>query len=156
MLDFDLAELYGVPTMRLNEQVARNRKRFPPDFAFQLTAHEVTDLISQNAISNEGRGGRRKPPWVFTEHGVGMAASVLRSETAVRISIEIIRSFVRLRRLLTTPGELASQLLQLAETVQVHDEKLRVITDVLRKMMEPPPPAPPTRKIGFVDTESNP
>jgi hypothetical protein len=77
MLDFDLARLYGVTTAALNQQVSRNRDRFPEDFAYQLTQKEFTSLISQIAISNTGRGGRRKPPWVFTEHGVAMLSSVL-------------------------------------------------------------------------------
>lgn len=139
MLDSDLAALYGVTTSRLNEQVKRNQKRFPNDFAFRLTQNEFTDLISQFATSNAGRGGRRKLPWVFTEHGVAMLSSVLNSPTAIQVNIEIMRAFVRLRRLLATPGELASQLQKLAETVQLHDEQIKVITDVLRKLMEPPP-----------------
>lgn len=148
MLDSDLARLYGVPTFRLNEQVSRNRERFPCDFAFRLTLHEFRDLISQIAISKAGRGGRRKLPWVFTEQGVAMLSSVLRSPTAVRVNIEIMRAFVRLRRLLATPGELVAQLTQLAETVQLHDHHLKVITEVLRKMSEPPPETP-KRRIGF-------
>lgn len=153
MLDFQLAELYGVPTMRLNEQVSRNRERFPSDFAFQLTPHEVTDLISQNAISNSSYGGRRKAPWAFTEQGIAMLSSVLRSPTAVKVNIEIMRAFVRLRRLLATPGELVAQLQKLAETVQLHDTQIKAIADVLRKMMEPPPDAAPKRRIGFADTD---
>jgi hypothetical protein len=104
MLDFQLAELYGVATMRLNEQGARNRERFPPDFAFQLAPHGVTDLISQNAISSSGYGGRRKAPWAFTEQGIAMLSSVLRSPMAVRVNIEIMRAFVRLRQLLARPA----------------------------------------------------
>ena len=150
MLDADLAKLYGVPTFRLNEQVARNRKRFPVDFAFQLTQKEFANLISQFAISSLGHGGRRTQPWVFTEHGVAMLSSVLNSETAIEANIQIMRAFTRLRRLFSTPGELVTQLSQLAETVQLHDEQLKVITDVLRKMMEPPPVDPqPKRRIGF-------
>jgi hypothetical protein len=150
MLDSDLAKLYGVPTFRLNEQVARNRKRFPIDFAFQLTRQEVAILISQFAISSSGHGGRRSLPWVFTEHGVAMLSSVLNSETAIEVNIQIMRAFTRLRRLLSTPGELVTQLNQLADTVQLHDEQIKVITDVLKKMMEPPPSDPlPKRRIGF-------
>src|SRR5262245_38342393 len=115
MLDSDLADLYGVPTFRLNEQMKRNHGRFPEDFAFQLTLQEFRDLISQFAISNKGRGGRRKLPWVFTEQGVAMLSSVLRSPMAIKVNIEIMRAFVRVRRLLATPGELVSQLRQLAE-----------------------------------------
>lgn len=153
MLDSDLAELYGVPTKRLNEQVERNLDRFPDDFAFQLTEQEFINLRSQIATSSSGYGGRRHRPRVFTEQGVAMLSSVLRSETAVRVNVEIIRAFVRMRRLFATPGELVAQLQNLAETVQVHDDQLRVITDVLRKMMEPPPAEAPKRRIGFVNTD---
>ena len=150
MLDFDLAKLYGVQTLRLNEQVRRNRDRFPDDFAFQLTEQEFRALISQIAISKPGRGGTRKLPWAFTEHGVAMLSGVLRSPTAVRVNIEIVRAFVRLRRLLATPGELVEQLRQLADTVQLHDGQIKTISRILQKMMEPPPEAPrPTRRIGF-------
>jgi ORF6N domain len=150
MLDFDLAKLYGVQTMRLNEQVRRNRDRFPDDFAFQLTEQEFTNLISQFAISSSGHGGRRKLPWAFTEHGVAMLSSVLRSSTAVRVNIEIVRAFVRLRRLLATPGELVEQLRQLADTVQLHDRQIKTISRILQKMMEPlPEPPRPAHRIGF-------
>lgn len=153
MLDSDLADLYKVPTRRLNEQVLRNQERFPPDFAFQLTLQEFRDLMSQIATSNAGRGGRRKLPWVFTEHGVAMLSSVLHSPTAIKVNIEIMRAFVRLRRLLATPGELVAQLAKLAETVQLHGDQIKVITDVLRRMMEPPPEGP-KRHIGFRTPES--
>ncbi|MBX9627437.1 MAG: ORF6N domain-containing protein [Gemmataceae bacterium] len=151
MLDSDLAELYGVPTMRLNEQVSRNRDRFPEDFAFQLTTHELTDLMSQIVTSSPGYGGRRKPPWAFTEHGVAMLSGVLRSPTAVRVNIAIIRAFVRMRRLFAVPGDLITKIKELAETVQLHDRQIKAITDLLQKMMEPP--APPARRIGFVQTD---
>lgn len=148
MLDSDLAEVYETTTMALNQAVKRNKQRFPEDFAFQLTPQEFRDLISQSVISSSGHGGRRTPPWVFTEHGVSMLASVLHSRIAVQVSIEIVRVFVRLRRLLATPGELVAQLKQLAETVQLHDEQIKVITEVLRKLMEPPPQTYKGR-IGF-------
>ncbi|MBN1589562.1 MAG: ORF6N domain-containing protein [Pirellulales bacterium] len=147
MLDSDLARLYGVTTSRLNEQVSRNRERFPDDFAYQLTQQEFAALMSQNAISKSGRGGRRKPPWVFTEHGVAMLSSVLRSPTAVRVNIEIMRAFVRLRRLMATPGELVEQLTRLADTVQLHDEQIRAVVEVLNRLMEQP--AKPRRPVGF-------
>jgi hypothetical protein len=147
MLDFDLARLYGVTTMRLNEQVRRNRDRFPGDFAYQLTQQELMDLISQNAISRSGWGGRRKLPWAFTEHGVAMLSSVLRSPAAVRVNIEIMRVFVRLRRLMATPGELVEQLTQLAEAVQLHDGQIKTIAQVLNRLMERP--AEPKHTIGF-------
>lgn len=149
MLDSELAELYGVPTHALNQAVDRNRDRSPDDFAFRLTLEEFSNLISQSVISSSGYGGRRKLPRVFTEHGVAMLSSVLRSPTAVQANIEIIRVFIRLRRLLATPGELIAQLNELAETVKLHDEQLRVISDVLRKMLAPPPKPDDGRRIGF-------
>jgi hypothetical protein len=147
MLDADLARLYGVTTRRLNEQVARNRDRFPEDFAYQLTQQEFTNLMSQNAISSSAHGGRRKLPWAFTEHGVAMLSSVLRSPTAVRVNIEIIRTFVKLRRLMATPGELVEQLTKLAETVKLHDGQIKAIAEVLQQMLEEPPK--PKKRIGF-------
>jgi hypothetical protein len=148
ILDAELALLYGVPTKVLNQAVKRNRARFPRDFAFQLTRQEVTDLKSQIVTSNTGRGGVRKLPWAFTEQGVAMLSSVLRSPTAVRVNVEIMRAFVRLRRLLATPGELVEQLTKLAETVQLHDEQIKTIAQVLRQLMEQPP-QPPKGRIGF-------
>jgi hypothetical protein len=158
MLDSELAELYGITTAALNQAVDRNLDRFPGDFAYRLTRDELATLISQSVISKPPRGGRQKPPWVFTEHGVAMLASVLRSPTAAQVNIEIVRAFVRMRRLFATPGELVTQLQQLAETVKGHDDQIRVITDVLRRMMEPPPEEKPKRRIGFTDpnTETTP
>ena len=147
MLDSDLATLYGVTTGQLNQQVTRNQERFPEDFAYQLTAQEFTSLMSQIVISKKGRGGRRKLPWVFTEQGVAMLSSVLNSPTAVHVNIEIMRTFVRLRRLMATPGELVEQLTKLAETVQLHDGQIKVISQVLQQMLEKP--ATPQKKIGF-------
>ena len=151
MLDSDLARLYGVTTSRLNEQLSRNKDRFPADFAFQLMQQEFTALISQIAISKTGRGGRRTRPWVFTEQGVAMLSSVLHSPTAARVNVEIMRTFVRLRRLVATPGELVEQLTKLAETVQWHDEQIKVIRQVLQQMLEQP--EPPKRRIGFRSDE---
>ncbi|NLX95970.1 MAG: ORF6N domain-containing protein [Rhodopirellula sp.] len=148
MLDADIGQVYDVTTAALNQAVKRNAGRFPEDFAFQLTQQEFTALISQNVTSNIGRGGRRKLPWAFTEHGIAMLSSVLRSPRAVRVNIEIMRAFVRLRRLLATPGELVEQLTRLAETVRLHDEQIAGIIQVLRHMMEKPPDDP-KRQIGF-------
>jgi hypothetical protein len=153
MLDFDLAKLYGLPTHVLNQAVKRNRTRFPGDFAFSLTPQEFRNLISQNVISSSGYGGRRKMPWVFTEHGVAMLSSVLRTPIAVRVNIEIIRAFVRIRRLLATPGELVEQLRQLADTVQLHDGQIKEIARVIQQMIEPPHPPVPPRRFGFQPPE---
>jgi hypothetical protein len=147
ILDSDLAVLYGVPTHRLNEQVSRNKDRFPDDFSYQLSQQEFTSLISQIAISKRGRGGRRTRPRVFTEQGVAMLSSVLNSPTAVRVNIEIMRAFVRLRRLMATPGDLVEQIRKLAETVQLHDNDIKLISRVLQQMIEKPVAAP--RRIGF-------
>ena len=149
LLDSDLADLYGVETKVLNQAVQRNSDRFPEDFAFPLTPQEFANLKSQIVTSSLGHGGRRKLPWAFTEHGIAMLSSVLNSPTAVRVNIQIIRTFVRLRRLLATPGELVTQLQQLAETVQLHDRHIKAITDVLTKMMEPPPQPAKKGRIGF-------
>ncbi len=143
LLDAALAELYGVSTKALNQAVKRNSDRFHEDFAFQLTMTEAANLKSQ--IVTSSWGGSRKPPRVFTEHGVAMLSSVLRSRTAAHVNIEIMRAFVRLRRLLATPGELAQQLTKLAETVQLHDGQIRAIAAVLQKMMASPNPP----EIGF-------
>ena len=148
MLDADLAELYEVATKVVNQAVKRHGDRFPDDFAFQLTLQEFTDLKSQSVTSSFEHGGRRKLPWVFTEQGVAMLSSVLRSPTAVKVNIEIMRAFVRVRRLLATPGELVAQLRLLADSVKLHDEQIRVITDVLGRMMAAPP-QPTKGKIGF-------
>ena len=113
MLDADLAELYGVETRRLNEQVSRNSERFPEDFMFQFTAEEFANLKSQFATSSWG--GRRKLPYAFTEHGAIMAASVLNSPIAIEVSVHVVRAFVRLRELVAGNKELAQKLLQLEQ-----------------------------------------
>ena len=147
ILDADLARLYGVTTKSLNQAVKRNPDRFPDDFAFPLTHQEVMALRSQIVTSNTGRGGRRTIPWVFTEQGVAMLSSVLHSPQAIRVNVEIMRVFVRLRRLLATPGELVEQITKLAETVRLHDDQIKAIAEVLHQMMEPP--EKPKRRIGF-------
>lgn len=148
MLDVDLARLYSVTTGALNQAVKRNQDRFPEDFAFQLTPAEANSLKSQIVISKIGRGGRRSPPWVFTEHGVAMLSSVLRSAEAARVNVEIMRAFVRLRRLLATPGEVVEQLAKLTETVRLHDDQIKAIAQVLRQLMDKPT-EPHKGRIGF-------
>jgi hypothetical protein len=142
MLDEDLAELYGVTTKRLNEQVKRNRQRFPSHFMFQLTRREFTDLRSQFATSRWG--GRRTPPYAFTEHGTVMLASVLNSPIAIQASIQIVQAFVRLRQMLASHVELARKLAALEKK---YDAQFKVVFDAIRQLMEPPPPK--RRSIGF-------
>ena len=131
IMDVELASVYGVTTKRLNEQVKRNRDRFPSDFMFQLTNQEVADLRSQNATSNEGRGGRRYNPFVFTEHGAVMAANVLNSPTAIRSSILLVRAFIKLRSLFAEHTEMRHRLVEierrLAKGFAEHEEELREI-----------------------------
>lgn len=153
MLDAELATLYGVTTKVLNQAMKRNAERFPRDFAYQLTLQEFKNLKSQIVTSSFAHGGRRKLPWAFTEHGVAMLSSVLRSPTAIKVNIEIMRAFVRLRRLLATPGDLVTQLGKLAETVDLHDDQIKDITEILRRMIEPPPEKP-KRRFGFHPPES--
>jgi hypothetical protein len=131
----------------VNQAMKRHPERFPADFAFQLTPQEFANLKSQFVTSSSEHGGRRKLPWVFTEHGVAMLSSVLRSATAVKVNIEIMQAFVHVRRLLATPGELVAQIHQLTDHVQLHDQHIRAITEALRRMMEPPPA--PKGRIGF-------
>jgi hypothetical protein len=135
MLDADLAELYGVETRRLNEQVSRNSERFPEDFMFQLTAEEFANLKSQFATSSWG--GRRKLPYVFTEHGAIMAASVLNSPRAIEISVHVVRAFVRLRELVAGNKELAQKLNQLERKVGAHDRAIAELINAIRQLMTP-------------------
>jgi hypothetical protein len=145
MLDQDLAELYQVETKALVQAVQRNAKRFPRDFMFQLSFQEFTALRSQ-IVTSKGRGGRRTAPYVFTEHGVAMLSSVLRSERAVEINIEIVRAFVKLRQLVVSNAELANRLNHLE---QKYDSQFKVVFDAIRKLMSDTTQVPPKRRIGF-------
>ena len=134
MLDRDLAQLYGVATRRLNEQVRRNRERFPEDFMFQLSKEEVANLKSQFATSSWG--GTRKLPYVFTEQGVAMLSSVLNSERAIKVNIQIMRAFVKLKELLLTHKDLAIKLEALERKYVNHDKKIKAIFDAIKKLLE--------------------
>ena len=147
MLDLDLAMIYGVSTRQLNQQLRRNLGRFPEDFAFQLRTEEFRDLMSQIVTSKRGRGGRRKLPWVFTEHGAIMLASVLNSDIAVQGSIRVVRAFVRLRAMVAANAELAAKLEQLEQRLDSHDEAIVDLFAVLKRLLEPEPK--PKREIGF-------
>ena len=163
MLDADLAQLYGVETRVLVQAVKRNLSRFPEDFMFQLSAEEFAALRSQSVISNtEGRGGRRTAPYAFTEQGVAMLSSVLGSSRAIAVNIEIMRTFVRVRALAATHGDLAKRLAELEDKTEAlamnHDTfsrntraQLKQVFDALRELMTPPDP--PKRPIGFINPE---
>ncbi len=145
MLDQDLAELYQVETKALVQAVQRNAKRFPPDFMFQLSFQEFAALRSQ-IVTSKGRGGRRTAPYAFTEHGVAMLSSVLRSERAAEINIEVIRAFVKLRQLVVSNSELANRLNHLE---QRYDSQFKVVFDAIRQLMSETTQVPPKRRIGF-------
>jgi len=147
MLDADLAAIYRVTTKSLNQQIRRNRKRFPPDFAFQLTAEEFRFLRSQIVTSKMGRGGRRYRPWVFTEHGAIMLAAVLNSDIAVQASIRVVRAFVRLREMVAANAQLAAKLEDLERRLDSHDEAIVDLFATLKRLLEPE--AKPRREIGF-------
>ena len=147
ILDTALAELYSVPVKRLNEQIKRNRKRFPADFMFHLTPRENKSLRSQFATSNIGRGGRRSLPYAFTEHGAIMAATVLNSEQAVEMSVYVVRAFIRLRAALTANRELAGRIEELEKHLETHDGAIQEIIKVIKRLMNPSPSR--RSKIGF-------
>jgi hypothetical protein len=134
MLDSDLAALYGVETRALVQAVHRNIQRFPDDFMFQLTRDEFDHLKSQNVISSPGWGGRRYPPYAFTEQGVAMLSSVLRSERAAQVNVEIMRAFVRLRGMLAADRELARRLDALERR---YDAQFKTVFDAIRRLMAP-------------------
>jgi len=145
MLDSDLASLYGVETRTLIQAVKRNVQRFPADFMFELNDEEFEFLRSQT-VTSKGRGGRRYRPYAFTEQGVAMLSSVLKSDRAVRVNVEIMRAFVRMRQLLATHADLAAKLAALEKK---YDAQFKVVFDAIRALMEPPPAEPKRWRIGF-------
>lgn len=146
LLDSDLATLYGVPVKVLNQAVRRNRARFPADFMFELSSEEASALRSQIVTLKAGRGAHRKyRPYAFTEQGVAMLSSVLRSPRAVRVNIEIMRAFVQLRQMLESNAELAQKLDALEKR---HDAQFKVVFQAIRELVEPP--AAPSKRIGFM------
>ena len=143
MLDRDLAELYGVATKVLKQAVKRNQKRFPSDFAFRLTRIEVVNLRSQ--IVTSSWGGTRYPPYVFTEQGVAMLSSVLNSERAIMVNIQIMRAFVNLRKAAIHYVALRRKI---EEMEKKYDTQFGIVFEAIKKLLESPPD-PPKRKIGF-------
>lgn len=148
MLDTELAALYGVITKALNQAVSRNAERFPSDFMFQLTEDELANLRSQ-FVTSSSHGGRRTPPYAFTEQGVAMLSSVLRSPRAIAVNIQIMRAFVAVRHLLATNQDLAKRINELEKKT---DGQFRAVFDAIRQLMQPPA-EPPKPRIGF-HTES--
>ena len=147
LLDEDLAALYGVETRRLLQAVKRNLERFPSDFMFELSATEWATLRSQSVTSKPGRGGRRYAPYAFTEQGVAMLSSVLNSDHAIAVNIEIMRSFVRIRRLLEVDKSLARKFDRIERKLASHDQAIVGILAAIRQLMNPPEPK--RRGIGF-------
>ncbi len=152
MLDADLAGLYGTTTKRLNEQVKRNRSRFPEDFMFQLTKKEKAEVV---AICDHLEKLKFSPvlPNAFTEHGAIMIASVLNTKRAIQVSVFVVRAFVKLREMLATHKELAHKLAELERKLQSHDESIRSLVVAIRQLMRSPEPEPPKRRIGFLVEE---
>jgi len=148
ILDVDLANLYGVQTKRLKEQVKRNIDRFPSDFMFVLSEKDIINLRSQFATSSSTWGGTRYPPMAFTEHGALMAANVLNSSKAVEMSIYVIRAFVRMRQAMAVNETVARRLAEIEATLLTHDSALRDLYAKIRPLMLPPEP-PKRRRIGF-------
>ena len=152
VLDADLAALFGVPTMRLNEAIRRNQERFPNEFSFLLTREEVVNLKSQIAISSF-HGGRRSAIRAFTEHGALMAGTVLNSPRAVQMSLYLVKAFVRMREALAANVQVLQRLSEIDRKLLEHDVVLRDVYQKLRPLLDPPPP-PQKPKIGFNRSES--
>ena len=146
MIDKDIAELYGVPTKRLNEQVKRNIKRFPEDFMFRLTQEEKDEVVA-NCDHLKSLKYSPNLPVVFTEHGAVMLASVLNSDRAIEVNIQIVRIFTQIREMLLTNKEILLKLEQLERKASGHDEEIRLIFDALKKLLNPP--QKPRQRIGF-------
>jgi len=147
ILDTDLAELYGVPVKRLNEQLKRNPQRFPRDFLFTLTREEYKHLRSQNATSSSAHGGRRYLPHAFTEHGAIMAATVLNSKRAIEMSVFVVRAFVQMRQSLVINQHVVSKLSELEARLDSHDAEIQDLVDAIRELLTPLPAN--NRRIGF-------
>ena len=149
MLDSDLAEIYDVETRVLNQALRRNLERFPDDFMFQLTDDEAKSLRSQTVISKKGRGGRRYNPYVFTEHGAVMLASILKSPMAIEASIQVVRAFVNMRSLIALHQDLAKRIEKLEKTTDSHELKFEAVSQLFQDIYNDPKFL--KRKIGFVD-----
>jgi phage regulator Rha-like protein len=150
MIDADLAALYGVTTKRLNEQVRRNKARFPDDFMFRLTKKEKQEVVAKCVHLNKLKFSPVLP-FAFTEHGAVMLASVLNSKKAIEMSLFVVRAFIRLREILSTHKELAQKLKELELKIDSHDHQIQAIFEVINQLITPP--IPPKRKMGFTIDE---
>lgn len=150
LLDRDLAQLYGVSTKVLNQAVQRNRKRFPDDFMFQLNKQEYVSLRSQIVTSN--RGGQRYLPYVFTEQGVAMLSGVLQSDRAIKVNIQIMRTFTQLRHFLSTHRDIQQKIEEILQVhgrkLKEHDEQIKIIFEAINQLLQPP--EEPKKKYGFL------
>jgi regulator of replication initiation timing len=150
MLDRDLAAMYGVETRVLNQAIKRNEKRFPADFMFQMTSEELSNWKSQNVISNKEKMGLRKPPNVFTEQGVAMLSSVLNSETAIEVNIQIIRTFTRIRQMLSEHTEIRLEVEKIKKKLDNQDKNMEVVFQYLDELLEKKnQPKPERKSIGY-------
>jgi hypothetical protein len=150
MLDSDLAELYQVDTKRLNEQIRRNPERFPPDFMFQLTQGEWNSLKSQLGDSDlKDHGGRRKLPYVFTEHGVLMLSSVLNSNRAIAVNIQIMRVYIQIKEMLQTNQDLVARMMEMEERMEGQDERILRVFQYVQQLVEEEGEAVPRKKVGY-------
>jgi hypothetical protein len=150
MLDTDLARIYAVTTKRLNEQLKRNKDRFPADFAFRLTAQQLSEMRSQIVTTSSDHGGRRNSPYVFTEHGAIMLASILNSKVAVAASVNVVRAFVAMREAISRNKKLADKLAEIEARLDGHDETLQELFAAIRQLLDAPDEADgPRREIGF-------
>ena len=147
IVDADLSQFYGVPTKRLNEQVKRNKARFPNDFMFQLSAEEKSELVA-NCDHLEKLKYSNSLPYAFTEHGAIMAASILNSKRAIEVSVFIVRAFVKLRRMIAEHQELSRRIAQIESHLADHDEQIIELIRVVKQLLKPEPP-PKKRRIGF-------
>lgn len=147
ILDTDLAELYGVSVRQLNQQVKRNKHRFPADFVFTVSVAEYRNLRSQNVISSSAHGGRRYLPHAFTEHGAIMAATVLNSRRAIEMSVFVVRAFVQMRQTLAVNRRVVAKLSELEARLDSHDSEIQDLVEAIRELLAPMPAS--KRRIGF-------
>jgi hypothetical protein len=149
MLASDLAELYNIETRVLNQSVNRNLKRFPPDFMFQLSENEYSSLTSQIVMSKKGRGGRRVLPFVFTEHGVLMLSSVLNSDRAIEVNIQVMRIFTKIRQMLFDNTELRLEIEKIKSKINSQDKSMEIVFRYLDEMIDRKVEPQERKRIGY-------